>query len=144
MAKVNQLFLCPKCEGPIDVSPKPDICPLCGFDLRMPGESFSSIVPPLTIFEQAHRHSDDMPVLMAVLKLSAEKSKNMLLDAYYVMKTLPVKKASEEDIRLMLEYASRIGEMAQGYKAFLDGGGRHTPDLLLSKKGDKNGENITT
>jgi hypothetical protein len=137
MAKIKNVYTCPRCEEGITSDEKPEKCPGCG--AKFPALGTSGFAEPVTISEQRQRLGDEVAHRRFVLSLKMEVANDIMNDALNIIQTIPVKKVPVADIRDLVGMAIRIGEIATKYHEFLAAGGTHTPELFIKKSGDTNG-----
>lgn len=127
---ISMTYTCPRCEEGITAAKRPENCPGCGYTFAARRNYLRA---PHTLTEQREGLGDDSAHLRFLLDLPIEKANSMLNDALDIVRTIPAKKVSASDIRILMGMAKSIGEIALKYEEFLAAGGVHTPGLLLSK-----------
>jgi hypothetical protein len=106
-------------------------CPNCGLPLgRQPELPYT---PPRTLTEQHEKYKDTELLTNTILDLPIEKANSIVNDALAIVELLPGKKNTVSDIRIIVELAIRIGNIASAYHKYLEDGGKHVPAFFTNK-----------
>ncbi len=125
---LKAVFQCPRCAEGITSATRPKICPACKYEFVK--QEQSGYAAPLTLTEQYNKYRNQPEYIRFVQSLGPEKTNDILNDALTIVASLPGKSADVSDIRLVVEIAKSIGEIATKYDEFLRAGGKHTHSLI--------------
>jgi len=129
-AKIEYVYSCPRCGEGITSKSLNTRCPTC--QLVLGTKEVEPYEYPYTMVEQHHKYGDSRTQLDKLINIPKDKAASMLNDALLIVETFPAQKAQIDDIRFMAELAVRVGDIAQKYLDYLDAGGRHVPNIIIS------------
>lgn len=125
---LKNVYLCPRCNEGITSEVRPKLCPGCRYEFARPNQA--GYIAPLTLTEQFAKFKNTGVFAKFVAELPIEKANDILNDAHTIIASLAAKNASVSDIRILVEFAKGIGEIACRYDEFLRAGGKHAHSLL--------------
>ena len=128
--KIENIYVCPKCDYATPGSKKPRYCTECGYSYIE--NNFSTYTSPVTITEQLKKLNNLEGARDAILGLTQDKALSILDDALKIVETLAGRKTKAVDIRTIVERAIAIGEVAKAYDAYIKAGGKHVPSLFIN------------